>query len=428
MILDLDAHDGIETKEDRNIHTKHEYRTKEELGTSVLFSKENDLSTIQQYISGMKWEVDYFLQILGVNEIGREPDINLSNTVMKYNRINKFELTVQEPIRQNHANDEIMGTAIINAGFVPNKGDAFVAVLSGGQYGIFVIQEDIKKRNYNNNDVYEVSYKLHSFAHKDHDYYNDLVHKTVKDYVYDKEHLLDYSAPIILAQDYKRKVNLKAVPNELLDYYLKTMVNTESNTILLPSASSLCVDLYVVDFLFKFINQDDNPIIQKLTRIENPKDDNITYTVWDAILERNSNYLEKAEREIGLKYKPGTMGDPRLRALAYLSISFNVGYLYGEQPIDIDMKTNDDAETIIKPLTESDNYVFSDAFYDNERENATEIEKYILDYIDGKRISDDNLYKLLDEYTSWEPIDQYYLIPILILFAIDSVKFTYSDI
>ena len=74
------------------------FRTQEELKTSLLFSSDRDLKNITAEVKGMKWEVDYFMQIRDINDQTTPPDIQLNKNVQKYNKINNLILFVQNAI------------------------------------------------------------------------------------------------------------------------------------------------------------------------------------------------------------------------------------------------------------------------------------------------------------------------------------------
>lgn len=427
-ILDIDSID-IETVDTSNVKTDYLFRSNTELKTSTLFNKDNELSTITHYVAGEKWTVDFFTQIRGVNEEAILPDINVPVSRLKYNRINKLILHLQTPIEQSDPND-IGGEAIINAGFPPNYGDVFIATLTGGREAIFIIDE-LEKRTYNNHEAYSAKFKLHAFLDKDGVFYRDMIYKTSKVYYYDKDHLLDYSAPIILAEDYKNKIDLKRYPSILANHYFKHMISKEKNVIAVPTLTSIYVDTLLNDFIYKIINRDEVPAMQNITDINVDLSNTISYTVWDAILNRDLDMLAMSERAIGFKFTPSATIDIGSRHISYLGISFMVDALAGVAPATLeyrDIKINTE-QIITVPLADNvDNYIFSSAFYEQDIEQCGLLESLLLQYLRGEKVDGGKLQVLLEEYIHWDTIDQYYLIPILILLVKDTVQFTYSSL
>lgn len=400
----------------------HTYRKQDELKTSVLFNKETPLETIADNISGMSWEVNYFLQVLGINESPKMPDINSSQTVIKYNRISKLVITLQTAIDQTDP-DEINGEAIINAGIVPNYGDPFIATLTGGREAIFYI-DTVVKNNYNLHNTYKVTFKLLSFLDTNVEFYNDLVFKTLTEYVYDKKHLQDFSAPILIKEEYQEKVDLRKKPIEILDYYMEYMVNKEVNVIAAPTENSIYIDTLLNTFLSKIINYSDSLLYSKLNKIN--IDTVCKNSIWDVLLKRDINLLKRVDKKVGFKFTPHTVSNPEVRHASYLGINFITDKI--DTKLDITYSKNEFTDTHEVPVVFDDNYVLSNSFYTQDIVNCTEFEKLVLQYLRGEVIDTDKLDKFLREYILWDREQQFYLLPILILLAKITVTNTFTTL
>lgn len=425
-IVDMDSEEGVVPSVQSG--EKRVYRTTTEMKTSTLFNKDKDLDSIIQYVSGMDWTVDYFLQIRDINDTVQPPDINVPATQLKYNRIKNLILKLQSPISQDDP-ENITGDAIINSGFIPNYGDAFLATLTGGREAIFVI-ESIDTKTYNLHETYYVTFKLHSLLDSNALIYNDLVYKTMKEYVYDKDHLLDYSAPIILANDYKRKVNLKDVLPELIDYYIMTFTHPEKNLLALPTTNGVYIDTLLTDFLFKIIDTTSDIDIANLTRVDLDLSGEIKMTIWDAIIKRDISMLKRAERKINFKYTPHSVSNVTMRHTSYLGINFVAGLITSEETVvHIDYTQLSNGSVTAKPIkTPDNNYVVSANLYDLKTTECGALEELLIQYLKGEVINATNLDKLLEEYYMWDTIEQFYLIPILIVLVKDSVNNTFTSL
>lgn len=336
-ILDLNKRNVIAESRPENIENR-KYITQEELGTSTLFSKDHSLDHISQYISGMKWSVTYFLQLRNMNDELVQLDPRIAATIQKYHRINKLEIYLQNGIDQaNITNIEF--EAVINAGFLPNKHDIILAELTGGREALFTLKE-IDVRKYSLHDAYWCTFKLLTFIDTDNaDLYNNLIYKTVKEYVYDKNHLLDYSAPIILQSDYKRKLNLKDTFKEITDYYLDNFIDIDTCVLCPPTNVSKYTDIYLTDFLFSIVETTDHPEMSKIVRIDKSGLKKHPLTIWDAILRRDISMLKRLERRIGFVYNPYTYTDYNLRSFNMLGINFIASVLGKEsKPVLPDYK------------------------------------------------------------------------------------------
>ena len=496
-ILEIDEKD----KQYKTVEQKKEiktFKTQEEMKTSVLFNKEAPLETIIRYPRGMKWEVDYFLQIRDMNDEIGALDINLSPSIQKYNRINKLVLVLQSAINQDEI-ENITGEAIVNAGFLPNPDDLFIATLTGGRQCLFHITE-VQTRSYNIHKAYYITFKIFVFIDDKPEWYNDLVRKTMKEYVYDKEHLLDYSAPVILAQDYKSKLSLKDHLPEITDYYMDKFVNHEKRLICLPTTSSIYLDPYLNSFLFKIINHTEKEVFDKLQSIQITVTNDTPYTIWDLILDRNMKLLKRCNQNIGFKYHAYGMTQVMTKMMNHLGVNFIASPLEtGESsalsnctcntnstsdhnydtkywghyhpmtpdnrfdkstppPYDNNKVCHDNcpvcrnkssgtyassnASGLIKdisispkpedyknPLGENTRtYVLSEMFYNNNIDALGPIERLLTLYLNGTLIPADELQTLIDQYMYWDTMDQYYLLPILIVLIKEAMANTFKSL
>lgn len=406
-----------------------EFKTSEELHTSTIFNKDTELNNIVQYISGKEWTVDYFLQLTNINDTLSAPDVNISPTVQKYHRINKLVLIVQNEINQADI-DDITGSAILNTGFTPNKNDAFIATLYGGRIGLFVIT-DVSIKTYNISERCFIEYKLFKFLDKNSDTYNDLVLKTMKEYVYDKNHLLDYSAPIILANDYVRKLDLKKAIPDMLDHYVRNFIHSNKNILAIPTDGTIYTDTSLTNFLFKIINHSDHNDLSKISRLDYDGLDGV-YSIWDVITNRDIELLKRVYTDIGFKYTPFAHTDPTSRQLGYLNINFVVSKLKGSEPViptykDISIPESPDYEEPTGDVTNY-HYVLSEAFYKQEYDKMGLLEFTLSQYLKGEVIDYNAIDKLLKQYPMWDTLDQYYFIPILIVLVKDAINNTFKSI
>jgi hypothetical protein len=407
------------------------FLTNEELKTSTLFNKDHDLDLITQYVKGMSWTVDYYYQIKNINDPSTPPDINTPATIQKYHKINNLILKLQSAINQDSF-DNITGEATINCGFLPYVNDVFRATLMGGREAVFILTE-VNIKTYNTNSVYDAQFKLLFLLDNNNaERYNDLIYKTMKEYVYDKDHLLDYGAPIILASDYTKKLNFKNIIPNVVDYYLKMFINKDKNLLALPTTSSVYIDSMLSEFLFKLITTEDSYLINKINRVDIDLSDHIGFTIWDVIVRRDLGLLNKAQSNIAFKYSPTIGTNALTRHASYLGISFIADSYDQNDPVSIPTVKNIN-KTPITPITSplgntQVKYVLTEAFYLNNKVSCGLLENLLFDYLEGNFINTDNLDILVNEYVYWDTQSQFYLIPILLVLLRDSVTKTYSSI
>lgn len=406
------------------------FRSQEEMKTSILFNKEAPLENIIRYPRGMKWEVSYFLQIRDLNDTIGPLDLNLTPSVQKYNRINKMLLILQSAITQDNI-ENITGEAIVNAGFLPNVDDLFLVTLTGGREVLFHITE-VQTRTYNIHKAYYISFKIYSFVDQAPQYYNDLINKVMKEYVYDRDHLLDYSAPVILAQDYKTKINLKDYIPELTEYYMDKFINHSKNVLALPTTASIYIDPYLTDFIFKIINFTDNDVFKKLHIVSVTDMENKPFTIWDLILRRDPKLIKRCNKNLGFKYHSYGLTDVMSKKMNFLGINFIVSPLEEEFKIpDVikDISTTDKPDDYEDPVDSSSRaYVLSKDFYSQNSGSYSRLESCLMNYLNGHMVNTEDIDKLLEQYMYWDTIDQYYLIPILLVLVKECITNTFKSL
>lgn len=422
-------------EEPSEVQEQPTYVSKEELKTSTLFNKDNSLDRILPYIRGNRWQVDYFLQLRDINDTLTPPDVNIPVSVQKYHRINKLELVVQTPIQQSDIED-VTGEAIINVGMLPNTNDIFKATLTGGREALFIVTE-VSKRTYNIHETYVISFKLYIFidgSDGNSRIYNNIVEKTMKTYVYDKDHLLDYSAPIILASDYKKKVELREELPAIVDYYFRTFVNYDKNVLALPTSASIYTDIYLHNFVNAIIDQTDHELTSRLTPLALDNNKANLFTIWDVIKNRDIGLLKVAKPHIAFRYTPFSYEGYLTKKMNYLGINFLATLIedgtttFPPIPVkDISTPRSDIYQEPTAPRADNF-YVLSENFYKQDIATCGYLEQLLFKYLNKDIINSDELDKPLNEYTSWSTIDQYYLIPCLLVVLKECIANTFKSI
>lgn len=402
----------------------HAFKTQQELKTSSLFEDELKASDIKYQVDGIPWTIGYFNQILNPNTQAMAPDINIPSTTLKYNRIDKLDIYVDSGLPNGTALD-ITGTGIINAGFVPYLGDAFIATLAGGRIGIFVLTA-VRKEYYNTHDIYVVDYKLTYFADTSADVYNDLVMKTVRTYVYDKDSIGTKSAPVILAKEYVNKINLAEEVPKMVRHYIDTFFNNDTKYLELPTNTSTYVDQLATDTFLKVSSLEQVPELANIARGDILVN---TDTIWDAILNRDISIFNTCRTQLG--YGMHTNNNPATRSTAsYLGITYTISDRYTSNQATPDVITNPTSARKVVPVprtTPVDGYIFALSVYDRTA-TLTPLETVLIEYLNGDIPNRAIVEQLLAEYVYWGYEDQYLLIPILLVLVNTLVSNTYSEL
>lgn len=402
------------------------WRTQEELQTSIRYNKEIPLEAIINVVKGYEWDVTYFQQVRNVNDMIDLPDIKSSISTQKYNRIDNLILYLQSPIEQEEVTN-IQGEAIINAGFLPNVHDVFLAELTGGRQAIFAIT-NIRKNDYNLHAVYRVEFKLYIFIDSNPDIYNNIIYKVVQGYVYNKDFIINKSAPLITATDYSKKLNLEKIIPILTEYYFKHFLDKSCKFFKYPSKNKkqIAIDSLLTNFIFKIIDINDTNFLYKINILDYSP--NVMFSIWDVLLQQNIDLLNHVDNDLGFIYCKTTRGKLLTKSMYYLNVQFVLDNLK-DNDYSITTKTlalEDDIEGINIHLDNT--YVLSKHFYNRDKEKCSLIEQLLFDYIEHKVIDISNIYKILEEYRQWSNKTKFYYIPILILLIKYASSYIYKKL
>jgi len=427
------------------------YTDPAQIEMSTLFNRDKPIENIIQYIDGITWVIDYFLQWKDVNDIAQQPDINIPATQLKYIKINKLEVKVQTAITQTIPED-IGGEFIVSSGYTPVYGDPFTARLTGGRIGLFVVTE-VNTKTYGLHEAYTVVFKLLSFLDTDTTIYDDILHKVMREYVYDKQHMTKYGAPILLQDTYDKKCDVQVSIARLSSYYIQKFMNRDTRMLTLPTKTGLYIDPLLTDFVFKiFDNQQE---LSQLTRVDVPKV-HVSYSIWDMLLAKDTA-LPVSKNLAYLPIPNGFIG-AQLRSAVILGVTHTIRELNELDTIaipdmidevvtipEIDTATieSEPVEDVVEdtpiegsepieelPLVSTSDtysYVLSTNFYELDYMSSGEIERLTLQYL-NKEIDSALLSKLLSEYSNWSLLNQYYFLPILLLVSKEYLLYNYDPI
>lgn len=390
-----------------------DYISQEVFETSVIFNKETNAGTIIQEISGLPWSVRMIAQNREKHTEALYPDINLGVDSLSYFSITDLVIYLDSSLPTTSVSD-LTAEATINAGYVPSYGDVIIATLSGGREAMFVITE-VRKDSYNNHDIYKVFFKIHAFLDQDPIFYNDLVLKTVKEFTYNRDFVSGNGPPLLLSSDFKRKVDLKLEAPKLLDHYMRLFFDAETSTLRLPTESYTFVDTMLLDTVYAVVDRSEHLDLSRLSHVYHHVTEE--QTIWDVIIKQDIDLLPTVNRKLGFTWSPRE-AMAVARTPLVLGVAFVVSVVT-DGPVPYTVKHNRlmDAKEVTQPVdTTSPSYIFSEAFYNNEQANVTEFEGLLLQFLRKEVLDHLALAKVLGEYKYWGYEEQYYCLPILLLF------------
>lgn len=403
---------SIGVNSDPNISLKD---IRERLDSNVINTKDRQQDMIASNISGMAWSIDYYNQVLSINQEPTSLDVNTTPSIQKYSKIENLEIYLNDSI-DNTAIEDIEVTGKIQSSFVVYKDDVVITKLLDGRHVMFSILETNVK-HYQLSKIYDVTIGNAIILDNHLEYFKNLESKVIKHLVYDKDHMSTVSKPLLTKKEYVDRRDLKSDLNRLEKWYVKEFFDKTLGVFRFKTNKGVYLDTLLNKFVSGMLSQSDHPVLIDLKTYDYNIDNIVDYTIWDVVTNRDIDLLEYTETKLGFIYTPRPVGDLRLIKLNTLSIYYVIDYLRSDPLIpeiigDDNIIDSIDMYPIKKP---DDSYVLSSYFYDNNRQECGILENALLNYLEGDTITDDDLYTLLDTQMKWSTLEKLYLTPMLIV-------------
>lgn len=387
---------------------------------------------LQAYITGSAYVVTYFEQLLGVDSGVSGLQVNRDPSNQQYRRINKFELkvtTALEPSQDEESNKWIVqGSANVYGMLIPNVGDMFFGDVGDGQEGVFQVtasrQKSIKK-----DATYEIDFQMTTFTTPA--IRADLERKTIETVVFVKN-LLNYNHnPYLHLEDYDVAMRLGSIGAEIADMYFKTFWSSEYQTLILPDQEFITYDHFLTSAVLSLFDTYDTPEVRYVRKLNVDGDPVMKVTtIWDALLKRSVMYMKRSCTRVGLVGVHTFNKNAMLEGIYYTGVAY-VAYPYDPERSIVErdaIKKRTPQKSIerrpegkdvsmmplIPKVGETDYYVFTEAFY-NDTEGQSKLEVLTRDYLEEKALDNRALLEIANSYLAWEPIEQFYCAPVLLL-------------
>lgn len=208
-------------------------KTAQELETSQILNSSKLNETITNQISGYKWKVNYFNQVLDKMDPPKQLDTATTNALQPYRFIENLVITLTNPIT-SVATVNINGEGYVDMGMAVHKYDLFIAEIHN-KVGIFYVEE-VRTDTYENNTIYYIIFKFFGFT-SDVEAYENLMSKIVTEYTYNPNYKLTNEKPLLLKTEvFNYFKSLKYLQTVMMHYYqrffntrLNMLVDTNKN-------------------------------------------------------------------------------------------------------------------------------------------------------------------------------------------------------
>ncbi len=351
----------VEDEVNENLH-----KTSKELETTVITASDVTQTAITNNISGYKWEVNYYNQLLGNGDEPKQPDITLNITLQSYRKIENLEIIMSSPLSSTNPS-ELGGDGFININGVVHKDDIFMAQVHNNKTAIFKIEE-VTLDTYEDNNIYKISFKLYGYS-TDKKLYESIINKVATNYVYNNEYRFSNQSPTILKKDaYNFEYGMNLIKNIMHTYFNK-YYNEKLNYVVIEDNDGKMVDPYLNDFIIKTFSSMDYNVLINVNRMVGDRSNDIT--IFDGMFTNiKLNQIDKIGSSL-----PG--------------IYYNSVYYKNVMKVSFSVDKNN-----WKPYFEDSDYFLSDEFYTGESSDV--FETCLYSFVTSKAIVPESIVELID--------------------------------
>lgn len=405
---------------------------------SIVAADRQPLGALLTHIEGTAWTVDYYSQVLGLDEEPSPPDYSQSGTYQQYLYIHHYELKLQGELNTRvDPTDQTMtvaGTAIMYPYMKPNYGDAFIADVGDGQAGLFTITE-VEKKSFFKQACYEIQFTLSRYLTQDIE--DNLNAKTVKQTEFVRDFMTYGQNPVVATSERLKHATLDNLVDDSLNDWLGEFYSNEYRTILVPNTSVVTYDPFLTRMITKVFDKTKYPIIKHIDLL-NVDDNNLNYytDIWSTLVERETYMLRNCFCKFYAINSKTLNGNPFLQTAYYSGVSRIIvpvpeGNLADERlglsriASGENLKDTPPATEgmTISDMTTTHEYVFSQNFYHHQKgDKLTELESMTLDYLNEKRLDWNRLKVALESRHTMSRLQRFYAVPVLLLLSISEMR------
>lgn len=415
-------------------------------------SRYTPLHSLIQYVEGSSWTVNYYSQILNSDDATNAQQVDLNPIYQQYLLIHQLEMRVQSPLSQQQNQQskemEVVGSALLYPGLIPNKGDMFIADIGDGRGGLFAITT-VEKKSLLKDSLYSIEYVLKEYTTPEN--LGDLKRKTIREARFVKDYLKYGQNPQVMAPDYADLKTLSGFYDQLVGQYFQDFYSNDYQTLILPDQTMPTYDPFLTKALMSWVTVEEHPFVQRI-RQPNVSSEAVmnTPTVWDALGRMNRGVLAMAARKMVVVSTRAFFSQADFGGIYYTGLTRVVYPVEGRTDVDrghglpsmtagFELNASksrwEDIERreIITDLPEIaylptgvqdlpaisavnslETYLFSEAFYKGQEPLASKLEKLVKDAIVGDALDTAILKSVVESTPHWGMLEQFYYIPVLI--------------
>lgn len=388
-------------------------------------------------LEGMKWNVEYYSQILGVDSEPAYHSVDTLYGFQQYRRVLGFTLSVDNPLSfsfsEEYSQSEMQGVARCYPVVKPNVGDTFIAEIGEGRLAQLDVTE-VRRLSHLSNSAFEMEYRVRAYLTDE--VKEDLLKKTIVTYQFNENGLIQGGEGLLEEGAVSDMATLEKEVHRLIERYFRAFLDEETMSLSVPVRPGIRVyDYMQAKFVDALV---DKRVHSKWREVKLQRMDYLNkrrqVSIWDALLERDWMLMDDSATYFNFISKYGLRGSTYQWNMAFSRYDYVI-YPYHldtlkhvgirevsqyTQPAELPLFNREDTtleRRLIYRVQTDEDYVFSHYFYLNEVENMSVIEVLVKDYLSNKPVCVKRLLQLIRASYRWDDLDAYYYIPILILLA-----------
>ncbi len=417
--------------------------------TSIVESQFTPRSALLTHLSGARWIIDYYSQVIGTNEELKAFDPNQQAIYQSYKKVNRCEILLQGGLntsidpQSNQA--KISGSAVMYPGIIPNQYDVIIGDLGDGRLGQFTIVEPPQRKSYFNDSAYEISFEFSRYYDKP---LEDLLNtRIVRSFYFERDYLTYGQNPYLIEEDYHHHKKLEYYIHSLEERWIKEFFNKSMKTFVVPGQADVTYDSFLMQAVMALFAQNRNSLYRQVN-VLNVDDWGLNYldNLFTLLLTRDEFKINSIFKQFVLISSTMFTSVMQLNGIRFSGVNsvvvpkdYEMDYdnnEYGSGGIvsgfcgccttcssDFTFNANDSLPTNFDgtegtrlPIVNKDGYyILSQAFYEKDFTNMVKFEKLLWNGILKSKVDPSDVFQYFEAYPKWSKIDRFYLGIILII-------------
>ncbi len=426
--------------------------TEEVYKGATVDSRLENISTVSSYISGSKWVVDYYKQILGRDDSGSTHSDKSLKVHKQYTLIRGVPIIVSQELQASQNSDgqrsfEMTGAGSVIYDITPIEGDVIVADIGDGREMEFTVTSTERVSIYPEAYI-DINYR--AVRVMDARVRESIDSKVKETLYYSVDNQRIGLKALLTTDEAKSKEDLRKLYNVLVRRYIRDFNSSDYVTLMIPGQDNKSYDPYLTRFVKAIIDSNVYPQMHEINLLNMHGDDlHDDETIWDCLINVDLRSLGVISSKVGFVSVNEYRSRPLFNSVYFSGVNrvlrvMDPGYSVnlknrrnqsmgtlvkaGVQTNEIkdiiplqDLNsekleytdTNGDTLPMIQRIVLDDYYVFSESFYE-KKIPSTILERLVIDRIEKGVIDNTLLHKIAEYSLRFDNLERFYYTPIIL--------------